>query len=190
MADDLVSKLDRARMIDELINRLDKFGSKAESRKAARRAQALELVRQDPLYVAIANEVYKDEIALRQTEIDGARKAASNGVAENMRALSARLWIAEGYQRVFDHFVSQMRRDEKLTAVGWWTLTTNQREFTRAELKRGCRTNAESNDARFESQFISDDAIRQEERIEKERENPSGPMYGRNLDYPNGARPR
>ncbi len=186
MDDDFASQLNLARAIAAEIDSLTvEFGPDAASRVAERRKQALAELTQAPRFQSIAREVYKDRIALRQQRVDVARKAASNGVTENLGLLDERHWSG----RVLDFFIAELKPNEKLIAVDWWKLTTNLRVRTYHELKAGCREMSESIDAYFERNFESDATRRAAEAAEAERANPPAPRYGRNLDFPNGIRP-
>lgn len=149
------------------------------------RAIELQMLK-DPLYVFASELFYRAGIALRRQRIDVARKQQSNGIAENMNVLDARLYRG----RLFDFLVGDLRPGEKLLEVGWWALKTNQRELTRAGLKAACRMSVETNDAAFERNFVSDANVRAAEAAERERANPPAAQYGRNTDFPNGIRPR
>ena len=89
--------------------------------------------------------------------------------------------------RLIDFFVAGLQRDEKLVEVSGFVLKTNQRSFTRAELKRACRMNVEIDDAAFQKNFTNDDEVHAAEARLAQREPP--PVYGRQLSYPGGIRP-
>jgi hypothetical protein len=190
MDNDFKTQLDLAHAIADIIDGLTfEFGPDAASHVAALQKLAIELMRQDPRYVAIADGVGRARIALRQQRVDVARKLQSNGVKENERTLNARMWTAGGYQRGLDNWISEFQQNEKLIEVGWWELVTTRRTAVRAEIKALCRTVTETNNARFESTFISDAEIHAAENAEREREHPTVNQYGWNSDFgPRGIR--
>lgn len=121
-------------------------------------------------------------IKMRWKAIEAARKANDNGVKRLEPALVARFWDG----RLIDTYIAGMLLGEKLLSVGWWELVSNLRIQTRAEIKAKSRGTAEIDDARFESQFISDATVRAAEAAEAPREPLSG---GRQMSYPGGVRP-
>ncbi|MGA7762004.1 MAG: hypothetical protein WCA59_09670 [Candidatus Binataceae bacterium] len=182
MDDDFLSQLNLDRAIAALIDGLTfDFGPDAASHVAALRKQALDELRQDPRFHSIAGGVYKATIALRQQRVDVARKAASNGITENLRALDLFLWDS----RLVDHFTAELRQGEKLIEVKGFALVTNQRTRTRDELKRACRQVSEMNDIMFERNFTSDAAVHEvEARHSRQREiSPGGPGMISNSDW-------
>jgi hypothetical protein len=147
-------------------------------------------LQKDPLLMYASDLFYRAGIALRRARIDTARRLQSNGVQENLALLDARMYGG----RTLDAFIAGLQPGEKLLPGGegvkWWSLTTNLRTVSRAELKRAARTAAEIDDHLFEQHFEpSDVAVRQGEAAEAERNNPTAPQYGRQLSYPNGIRP-
>lgn len=85
--DDFVSQLNLARAIAAEIDSLTfEFGPDAASRVAERRKQAVAELKQDARFQAIAWEVNKDRLALRQQRIEVARKLQSNGIKEHARS--------------------------------------------------------------------------------------------------------
>lgn len=162
------------------------FGPDCESAIAQIDRDLEAQMQRDPLLTYASGLFYKATLALRQQRIDTARKLQSNGVKENLGLLDARHWSG----RVLDFFIAELKPNEKLIAVDWWKLTTNLRVRTYHELKVGCREMSETNDSYFERNFESDATRRQAEAAEAERANPPAPLGGRNLDFPNGIRPR
>jgi hypothetical protein len=170
--DDFVSQLDLARAIAAEIDSLTfEFGPDAASHVAALRKQALEQLRQEPRFQAIAREVGQARIAVRQQRIALARKLQSDGIAENRDALDLFLWDS----RLIDFFVAHLRPGEKLVAVTGFTLTTNMQVHTRAQIKTACRMNVEMNDAAFQKNFTSDEAVHEAEARAAYREQVAAP---------------
>ena len=172
MDDEFESQLDLARAIAAEIQTLtDEFDVDAASHVAALKKQALDALRRDPRFQAIAQEVGKARIALRRARIDTARRLQSNGVEEHRKALDLLLWDS----RLVDHFTAELRQGEKLVEVKGFALVTTMRVRSRDELKKACRQTSEMNDLQFAKNFTSDEAVREAETRATYREQPDAP---------------
>lgn len=142
-------------------------------------SEANQMLEGDPVVAHVRNQAMLALAAKRKAE---AVKPPSNGVADRINALTFWLWDS----RLIDHFVADLRHDERLIEVKGFALITNLRNRTRAELKQACRYVTELNDQMFERNFTSDQAVREVEARQAQREQP--PQYGRQLDRPWSAR--
>jgi|GEM_PF-5797314 len=133
----------------------------------------------DPLVAHARDQATLALAAMRKAE---AVKPQSNGVADRINALSFWLWDV----RLIEHFVADLRPDERLINVKPFVLETNQRSRTRDELKQACRFVTELNDQMFERQFNSDQAVHELET--QQAAQARAPMYGRQSDRPWSAR--
>lgn len=161
------------------------FGPDCASHIAAIDRELELAIQRDPLLAYASDLFYKAGIALRHERMDVAAKLQSNGIKEHANELATRMW----HGRILDLFVAELQPREKLLEVHWWRLVTTLRTRSYHELKAGCRTVTETNDAYFERNFESDATRHAAEAAEHERLYPTAPQYGRNLDFPNGIRP-
>lgn len=158
--DDFEHELNLARAIAAEIQTLtDEFDVDAASRVAERRKQALAELKREPRFQSIAREVYKDRLALLEQRRTVAQKLASNGVTEHLGAFAYWLWDSQ----LVDKLITDLQRDEKVIDVKPFAVVTNRRTRTRAELKAAVRTVTQLNDAMFERNFTSDQAVREVE---------------------------
>lgn len=180
--DDFVAQLNLDRAIGALIDTLTfDFGPDAASRVAERRKQALAELKQDPRFQSIAREVYKDRLALQEHRRTVAQKLQGNGVNENLRALDILLWDS----RLVDQFTADLLHGEKLIEVRAFALVTTMRTRSRDELKRACRYVTEMNDAQFERNFTSDEAVHAAEARQNQQPiSPGGRGSVSNSDWP------
>lgn len=116
-------------------------------------------IAKDPLLAFASNLFYRAGIRLRQQRIDTARRLQSNGVNENLHTLELYLWDP----RLVDQFTADLRQGERLVEVKGFSLVTNHRARSRAEIKSACRMAVEMDSARFERNFTSDEKVREVE---------------------------